>query len=231
MTTQKPPKVSTSKPGGGILRALGDLVMLVLMLSLAGFGGYWFGTQQRLAPVELVGPGTPGARSAAPNTVAAASTTTSTSTTVVKPPQKNPDEPQAEPESNPTPVTHATTSTGHKKPGKLKYWVASTGSDYVGYSIAVSVNGTTADNFFAPGKAVDITKLLKKGDNEVTFNAQDLGDKFNLHKGDEKYALVLNVVSGPTIQENFKPADVILTYKRDAAENENFTDTMHFHKD
>ncbi len=218
--TQKPPKVSIAKAGGGILRALGDLCLLLLLLGAAGAGGYWFGTIQRMAPVQLVGPGTPGAKSEAPNAV---SSTTPKHTS--EPKVENPAE-EEQPEETATPTPPPVAS---KKHGK-KYWVVSSGSDYIGYAIKVNVNDQDVDNFFAPGKAVDITRMLKKGDNSVTFNAQELEAKFNAHKGDESKKLTLTLVSGPTIQENFKPSDVVLTYQRNAGQTENDTQTLHFTK-
>jgi hypothetical protein len=116
-----------------------------------------------------------------------------------------------------------------KKHGK-KYWIASSGSDYIGYSIKVAENDQDVDNFFAPGKAVDITRLLKKGDNSITFNAQVLEEKFNAHKGDDSKKLILNLISGPTIQENYKPGDVVLSYQRNAAQTDNDTQSMKFTK-
>jgi hypothetical protein len=216
--TQKPVKSTIAKAGGGLLRALGDLFLLLLLLGAAGGAGYWFGTIQRMAPVQLVGPGTPGTKSEAPNTVQA------------KPPAGTKPEPAEteQPEESvtvaPTPVAAAS-----KKHGK-KYWIASSGSDYIGYSIKVNVNDQDVDNFFAPGKAVDVTRMLKKGENTITFNAQELEEKFNAHKGDDSKKLILKLISGPTIQEDYKPSDVILSYQRNAAQTENDSQTLHFTK-
>ncbi len=212
--TQKP-KSAIASAGSGIARAIGDLLLLLLMLGASGGAGYWFGTIQRMAPVQLVGPGTPGAISATPNTV--------TPKNGGKP--ENVEEQAEETVTvNSNPAASAT-----KKHGK-KYWIASTGSDYIGYSIKVTVNDQDVDNFFAPGKAVDITRLLKKGENSVTFNAQGLEEKFNAHKGDSSKKLVLNLVSGASVQENYKPSDVVLSYQRNAAQSENDSQTFTFTK-
>ena len=48
--------------GKTILGAISDFIILVLMLGAAGFGGYFVGINQRLAPIELVPPGTPAAK-------------------------------------------------------------------------------------------------------------------------------------------------------------------------
>lgn len=213
--TQKP-KSAIANAGSGIVRAIGDLLLLLLMLGAAGGGGYWFGTIQRMAPIQMVGPGTPGAKPAAPNTV-----TTKQSDSK---PEAVEEEQQPEETVTVTPVPAAT-----KKHGK-KFWIASSGSDYIGYSIKVNVNDQDVDNFFAPGKAVDITRLLKKGDNSITFNAQELEEKFNAHKGDDSKKLVLNLISGPTISENYKPSDVVLSYQRNAAQTDNDSQTLKFTK-
>ncbi|MGH9553948.1 MAG: hypothetical protein ACRD3W_31510, partial [Terriglobales bacterium] len=135
MTTAKP--VSTTKKWS-FKQALFDLLMLLLMLSAAGFGGYFYGTHQRMIPVEMVPPGTPGAKPAG----SLGPTTTST-TVAAKPPATTP-APIAQTEATEsTPAPAAVT----KKPGKTKYWLSSTGSDLVGYSISVSVNGQPVDNF------------------------------------------------------------------------------------
>jgi len=213
--TQKP-KSAIASAGSGIMRAIGDLLLLLLMLGASGGAGYWFGTIQRMAPVQLVGAGTPGAVPGTPNTVAPKSG------------GGKPEEADEQPEETVT-VTPTPAPSSTKKHGK-KFWIASSGSDYIGYSIKVTVNDQDVDNFFAPGKAVDITRLLKKGDNSITFNAQELEEKFNAHKGDDSKKLILNLVSGPVIQENYKPGDVVLSYQRNAAQTENDTQTMKFTK-
>ena len=118
------------------------------------------------------------------------------------------------------------------KEGKLKYWIVSSGSDYIGYSITVSVNGTAVDSFFGPGKCIDLTRYVRAGENTVSFDCKLLGDKYNKHKGDERSALTLALVSGAhIIPDNFKKSDVVLTYKRNASESEEFNDTEHFSRD
>jgi hypothetical protein len=213
--TQKP-KSAIANAGTGIARAIGDLLLLLLMLGASGGAGYWFGTIQRMAPVQMVGAGTPGATTSTPNTVAA------------KPGGKPEASEEEQPEETVT-VSPTPAPSPAKKHGK-KYWIASSGSDYIGYSIKVAVNDQDVDNFFAPGKAVDITRLLKKGDNSITFNAQVLEEKFNAHKGDDSKKLILNLISGPTIQENYKPGDVVLSYQRNAAQTDNDTQSMKFTK-
>lgn len=219
--TQKVP--SAKKPGNSFVRALVDLFILMLMLAGAGGLGYWFGTQQRMAPVEMVPPGTPGAKtadgapaSASKQPIAAApitkASTTSESEDTETPAQETPSKP-------------AKPAKGH---GKLKYWLTSTGSEYVGYSITVTVNGNSVDNFFGPGKIVDVTRYVKKGNNDISFDAQEMGEKFNQHKGDAKFSLTVVLVGSPAVSENYKPDDVLLTYRRTAADTQNFNDTMHF---
>lgn len=199
--------VEKKAPGKGddIKRALVDFIFVTLLVTGAGFGGYFYGTVQRLAPVQAVPPGTPGAL---PPT--AASTSTSS------PP----------PASTPTPQS-ATPASSTKKTPKTKYWLSSSGSDYIGYSITVKVNDDAVDNFFGPGKNLDITRFIKPGDNAVTFEAKALGADYNKHAGDAKSVLTVQVVRGPTIQEDFKESDVLLTYKRSAADSGDNSETLH----
>lgn len=213
--TQKPTKSAIASAGSGVLRAIGDLLLLLLMLGAAGGAGYWYGTIQRMAPVQMVGPGTPGAKNDSPNAVQSKSLESKSDVAT--------DE-QGDDSISVTPVPSE-----NKRHGK-KVWIASTGSDYIGYTIAVTVNDQPVDNFFAPGKAVDITGLLKKGDNAITFNAHELEEKFNAHKGDASKKLVLNVVTGPAISELYKPADVVLSYQRNASQTENDTQSFNFKK-
>jgi len=221
---------------GTLKGAMFDLLVLLLMILAAVGGGYYLGTHQKLAVVELVPPGTPGAREvvgAVPSPAGAGQTTkpadTAVSTTTATT--------SAASSTAPTDSTSGSgnttaSSTASKAPakhsGKLKYWVSSAGTRFIGYAIAVSVNGQPVDNFFAPGKQVDISDLVKKGKNSVVFDAKALEDKFNQHKGDEHASMTVAIDSGPSIQETVKPADVVLTYKRNAAETENYTDTKSF---
>jgi hypothetical protein len=194
--------------GNEIWKALVDLFILVLLLGAAGFGGYFYGIHQQLAPVQKVAAGTPGAMpavSALPPPVAG-----SPSSAVTTPPK-----PQDSTAPAPTPASTT----------KHKYWVASSGSDYIGYSILVKVNDTQVDNFFGPGKSVDITNLIKPGDNTVVFEAKSLGDDYNKHSGDKTAVLSVRVIGGPTIQENYKPSDVLATFKRCATDAGDSTET------
>ena len=84
------------------------------------------------------------------------------------------------------------------------------------------------DNFYGPGKLLDITRYVKKGENSVEFEAKQLGADYNKHEGDSKAALVLKVVGGSRVVQDFKPADVVLSYARNAAEEESFDNTLHF---
>lgn len=199
--------VEKKAPGKGddIKRALVDFIFVTLLVTGAGFGGYFYGTVQRLAPVQAVPPGTPGAL---PPTAA--------STSASSPP----------PASTPTPQS-ATPASSTKKTPKTKYWLSSSGSDYIGYSITVKVNDDAVDNFFGPGKNLDITRFIKPGDNAVTFEAKALGADYNKHAGDAKSVLTVQVVRGPTIQEDFKESDVLLTYKRSAADSGDNSETLH----
>lgn len=189
---------SAKKKGNEFLKAIGDLFIICLLLAAAGFGGYFYGIHQRLGPIQLVPPGTPGAQPA----VAATSETTSKASTEQK----------------------------SAAPNKLKrkYWVVSSGVDYIGSSVAVKVNDEQVDLFFGPGKTIDVSRLVKKGDNTITFESKTLGDGYNKHEGDATSLLTLNLVSGPSIREDYKKSDVLKTFNRSAVEADDDTQTEHF---
>lgn len=198
--------------GGSVFRALIDLVILALLVCGAAFGGYWYGIHERLAPINAVAPGTPGALPPAAVTSA-------------------PTEPAKSATTSPTPAANTTTATtapAATKKGKLKFWLTSSGTDYVGYSINVNVNDNPVDGFFGPGKSIDVTRFVKPGDNVVTFEAKQLGEKYNKHKGDKKSELEVKLVSGPAITEDFKSSAVLATFQRTAADTEEGIETMHF---
>jgi len=194
---------AAKKKGQELVKALLDLVILALLLAGAGFGGYFWGLHERLAPIQEVPPGT--ANAIQPTAVAAAPIKTVTE-----------------------PTRSESASAAPAKPGKMKYWITSSGEEYIGYSITAKVNGNAVDSFFGPGKNVDVTRYIKEGDNSVTFEAKALGDQYNKHDGDAKSILTLQLVKGPKMQEEFKSSDVITTYKRNATESEDFNDSVHF---
>ncbi|MBK9145202.1 MAG: hypothetical protein IPM23_22145 [Candidatus Melainabacteria bacterium] len=205
----------TSPKKSDFVRAFLDLLILGLLLVAACFGGYWWGLHERLAPIETVAPGTPGAIT-----------------------QSQLAERQSSQTSRPGDASATESPSGEKKqqdmtsdkPSKSssKYWLVSSGTDYTGYSITVSVNGDQVDNFFGPGKIVDITSHVNSGDNTITFDAKQLGEQYNRHSGESKSILSVKLVSGSKISEDFKPSDVALSYSRNAAESKDFNDTMHF---
>jgi hypothetical protein len=212
-----------------VLGGISDFIILILLVGGAAFGGYYYGIHQQLAPIQNVPPGTPGAVTLAPTTPAPAETAVKPAAAV----QSTQTEPAAE---TPAEKTASEETTEKAKPAEtksshpLKYWLASSGDDYTGYSITVTVNGNTVDNFFGPGKNVDVTRHVKKGDNTILFDAKAMGDQYNKHKGDADAKLTVKLVSGPQIQENFKSSDVLLSYTRNSAEDQDFSDTKHFAK-
>ncbi|MBX9689876.1 MAG: hypothetical protein K2X27_24410, partial [Candidatus Obscuribacterales bacterium] len=191
---------ATDKKGPNILGALMDLLILVLLVGAAGFGGYYLGTMQKMAPIQAVAPGTPGA-------ITAVETKSTPAAELKSASSENKSAESKKPESSTTKSTEKdpveSTEESAKKTEKLKYWICSSGSDYMGYAITVKVNGKAVDNFFGPDKTIDITKMVKSGDNTITFEAKNLGASYNKHKGDEQAELLLQVVSGPYVQENF----------------------------
>lgn len=224
--------------GSTALGALTDFLILVLLVGGAGFGGYYWGTTQRMAPVQLVPPGTPGAISADKTQVSPPISTTKTqdnkaaannvphNTAPATPPTTNTQQPSTKTED-----TKPAAADTHKKTGPTKYWVVSSGSDYIGYSITVKVNGTAVDSFFGPGKTMNVTHLVKAGENDITFDAKNLGAKYNKHKGDEKSVLTLQLVSGPVVQEEFDASAVLATCTRNASEEQDYNETEHFVKE
>lgn len=55
-----------------------------------------------------------------------------------------------------------------------------------------------------------------------------LEEKYNQHKGDNNFKLKVVLVGSPSITENYRPEDALLTYVRTAADSQDFNDTMHF---
>lgn len=211
-------KLSTtgSPKGKDFVRAFLDLLILGLMLVCAAFGGYWYGIHERVIPVVTVPPGTPGAHSEAEAQAASATAT----------PADKPDKPAAS--ATAQPAAAETPAAQPAKTGKKKYWLYSSGKDYIGYSITVSVNDDQIDAFFGPGKIVDITSKLQPGDNTVLFEAKKLSeDAYNKHKGDSSAQLIVQVVSGPKVNEEFNHSDVAASFARNAAESEDVSETKH----
>ncbi|HIA55298.1 MAG TPA: hypothetical protein EYN91_24985 [Candidatus Melainabacteria bacterium] len=196
---------AAKKKGQELVKALLDLLILALLLAGAGFGGYFWGLHERLAPIQEVPPGT--ANALQPSAVAA---TPAPVKTVTEPTKTN------------------ASAAPPAKVSKTKYWITSSGEEYIGYSITAKINGNAVDSFFGPGKNVDITRYVTPGDNSLTFEAKALGEQYNKHDGDASSVLTLQLVKGPHVQEDFKPSDVLVTYKRNAAEKEDFNDSEHF---
>lgn len=204
----KPVVQAVKQKGNELVKAMLDLLILALLMGGSGFGGYFLGIHERLAPVQSVPPGTANALPPAAATTA--------------PP------PKAEAKSESKAAEVADESSAKAKKAKDKYWISSSGVDYTGYSITVKINDTPVDNFFGPGKNVDITRFVKEGDNEVTFEAKALGAQYNKHPGDSASVLTVQLVSGPHVQENFEPSSVVLSYARNASESDDVSDTKHF---
>ena len=202
--------------GSDIVKAFIDLVILLLLMVGSGFGGYWYGIHERLAPVKNVAPGTPGAlppsavTPAAPGTQApttpastAPSTTSTTESTPAAPPQ--------------------TASSAKRE----KFWLLSSGTEYIGYNITVSVNGEPVDSFYGPDKIIDITKRVKHGENTITFDAKNM-PSINKHKGQSTAMLTLQLAHGPKMTDDPKPSNVVLSYTRNAAQTTDDTKDLNF---
>jgi len=197
------------------MRVLTDLLIIVLLITGAGFGGYFWGTHQQLAPVLKVALGTPGALP--PPLIAPVSATTAATG-------------DKKPAAAPATQSEAATAADSKPAalGKAKYWITSSGSDYIGYSITVKVNGTPIDSFFGPGKIVDVTALVKPGDNTLECEAKQMGEQYNKHTGEAQYKLTLQLVSGEHISDSYPKSAILRTYERSAADTDDKTDTLHF---
>lgn len=244
-----------------IIGAFFDFIILCLLLAGAGFGGYVVGINQKFGPIQLVPTGTLGAITipggekakesdtsktaesakhekadkAKPEKGAEKSTEKSSEKSAEKSSEKS-DENSSEDKTaeSDSESTSESTSQSTNRPSsgkKLKYWLCSSGADYTGYSITVKVNGTAVDNFFGPGKSVDITRLVKHGENSITYEAKALGDQYNKHSGEANYILAVKLVKGPVVQEEFASKDVVLIYARNASETEDFNETKHFKGD
>ena len=235
------------------LRAMVDLVILGLFLVGAGFGGYFWGIHQQLAPVVKVAAGTPGAlppgalqptpvgstaaspsgkkgeTAASGTSAAAASAAATTAGSAASGSTPSSEGAKTTGSAASAAASHpAAVASAEKTKSKKKFWIASSGVDYIGYSITAKVNGTAIDSFFGPGKIVDITHLVKPGDNTLVCDSKQMGDQYNKHSGDAKSKLTLQLVSDAHISDSFKKSDVLLSYERSAADTEDDSDTLHF---
>ncbi len=212
--------------GKTVLGAISDFIILALLIGGAGFAGYYVGINQRLAPIQLVPPGSPAGK-------------TLTQLGLIK--DKEPKDPKngagaataadsnsagAKSENDGSPAQSGAQEEPAK--AKLKYWLASDGADYCGYSITVKVNGTPVDAFFGPDKIIDVTKLVHKGSNTIAFEAKALGEQYNKHTGDSSYAVTVRLIQGPHVQETYSSKDMLMSYTRTAADTEDNNEVKHF---
>lgn len=109
---------------------------------------------------------------------------------------------------------------------KNKYWISSSGYERVGYSISVFVNGQLVDKIFTPDKKVEITRLVRPGENSIRFEAKCLPPSMNEHRGSDYYHLTLGVQSGSYLED--PKANTLLNYKRNSAETQDYDDTLSF---
>ena len=234
-----------------LLGGISDLIIFILLVGGAGFFGYFVGINQKLAPVEIVPPGMleeikqaaggGGTPVTAPDQLPPTppppvkenpgqpAPESSTKSASPEKPKMKPEEKQKEkPQKKKKGKTISSADDAAEKKPEGKYWLASSGSAYIGSSIVVAVNGHPVDSFFAPGKLVDVSDYVKNGSNQVTFEARTLPDQYNQHLGFKEFNLTLKLVSGPTMREDFAPGDVLITYARTAADTENAVCTMKF---
>lgn len=215
------------KKAPNILGGIIDLFILVLLVGGAAFLGYFIGINQKLAPIQLVAPGTPGAimpgqlpAEILPGSSASTpAATTSSATPATAPATTTP--------ATTTPAPATTPAATKPAPAKKKYWLTSSGTDYVGYTITVKVNDQPVDMFYGPGKTLDITRFVQKGKNSVVFDCK-ASDDYNKHTGDKNFSLAIQLVSGPSVKEDFAPSAVLFTCKKNAAETKDATEKFSF---
>lgn len=205
-----------------LVGAFFDFIIICLLLAGAGFGGYFWGTHQRLVPVMMVPPGTPGAKTAAEVGL----DTKDDKSIPAKPGEAAAAAPATAAHTAPA-ATSSTASTA--KSGVTKYWLISSGSDYVGYNITVNVGSDPVDSFFGPDKIVDITKHIKPGQQiSINFDAKQMGEQFNKYTGDASKELTIRLVKGPHVADTFSDKDVIMSFSRNAAQTESDQETKTF---
>lgn len=221
--------------GKTVLGAITDFIILVLVVGGAGLGGYFVGINQKLAPIQLVPPGTAGAKTLKelgidPGKADAANTSAASKPQPATPVESGAKAPtaKAEGKADDQKPQESTAQSEPKKQEKTKYWLISSGADYCGYSITVQVNGTPVDAFFGPDKIIDVTKLVHSGDNAVKFEAKALGEQYNKHTGDPGYSVTVKLVKGAHVQDNYAAKDVLMSYSRTAADTEDYNETKHF---
>jgi len=202
---------------------LKGLAILVLLIVAAGTGGYFYGTQQRFAPVEKVAPGTLGAveEAAAPNPIAHAPSESGTTTGAAG---------EANAQSNGFFGFHLFGDGEKKKAAPLtkKYWLHSVGASHVGYVLTASVNGTQVAKFTGPGQSQDITALVRTGENQIAFQAKALPGEMNEHKGDAASALSIQVIANDGIDKQYTDNDVLLKYGRSGADTGDYSNSLKF---
>lgn len=212
-----------------VLGALSDLVIFLLFVSGAGFAGYYIGINQRLAPIETVPPGTVESLEslvdratgnkpviAVPPPPPAKTEPEEKKVEEDKPVEKKPE--KKEPEKKEPAKKEPASKKKSAVPDNRKFYIVSRGSDYIGSSITVSINNRPIDNFFGPGKLIDISPLVRKGKNTIAFDAKVMEDEYNQHLGDKSFALALDLVAGPEVTEKVEPGSVLVTYQRTGAD-------------
>lgn len=206
---------------GDLFAALRDLIILALLMVAAAAGGYYWGLHERVAPLQLVAPGTPGALPA---------TAEVPKKEIQNPLNKSSTAAATNSSSTNTSSTNTTSSTASAPAdkGKLKYWLVSSGTDYVGYQIIVNINDQPVDNFFGPGKLIDVTRFVKHGDNTITFDSKNMGEKYNKHKSDSKAELKVQLVAAPHLKESWSAKEILASAAQNATDSEDDTQTFHF---
>jgi hypothetical protein len=113
---------------------------------------------------------------------------------------------------------------------KKVYWIESKGYDRAGYVINVAINGQPVEKFFKASQEVDITKYLKDGNNEITFDAKSL--PLDQRDNNNSAYLTLELKSKEKPADGKPPelsgGDTLLDYRRQVTDTDNFNDKREF---
>ena len=126
-----------------------------------------------------------------------------------------------EPKESKNVTGHKTDKAAKKDDSKKRYFLASNGVAYTGNAITATVNDHPIDQFFGPGKLVDVSGFVKKGPNHVVLSVKTLGDDYNMYLGRKDKKLVLNLVEATNLSDDYSDANVLLTFSQSAADMEN----------
>lgn len=106
---------------------------------------------------------------------------------------------------------------------KHQYFIHTSGSTQVPYSVTVSVNGHRLPEVASGGKIVPITDFVIKGRNKVMFEAKKL--PAGMYDKDIGW-IDVSVVEGTATNDGYKDGQDLVKYQRKASEQGDFKDEM-----